>query len=58
MDIDTLNQISREERGYREWEREQKNRILSMSNVQKKQLAWNDLFPKPTYSKKIESMVF
>ena len=58
MDIDTLNQISREERGYREWEREQKNRILSMSNVQKKQVLWRELFPQPIYSEEINNMVF
>lgn len=58
FDVDTFNQITVEERGYREWEREQKNRILSMSNVQKKQVLWRQLFPQPTYPEKIESMVF
>lgn len=58
FDIDTCNQICREEQAQRAWEREQKNRILNMTNVQKKQLLWSRLFPQPTYSEEINSMVF
>jgi hypothetical protein len=58
MDYDTLNTIHHEERGYQEWVRERKNQILSMTNVVKKQAEWNKLFPQPTYSKEINSMVF
>ena len=46
MTLDTIQEMQREERAYTEWEREQKNRILAMSNLQKKQTAWNKLFPK------------
>lgn len=42
---DNAKEIKAEERAYQAWEREQKNRILAMSNVQKKQRAWNELFP-------------
>lgn len=54
----SANEVHREEQGIKEWERAEKNRILGMSNVQKKQLAWNALFPQPIYSEEINSMVF
>ena len=46
MTLDTIQEMQREERAYTEWEREQKNHILAMSNPQKKQIAWNKLFSK------------
>lgn len=58
MEPDTINQINREAYQYSKWEREEKNRILSMNNVQRKQTLWNQLFPQPTYSDEINSMVF
>ena len=41
----TLRDINREEKVYREWQREQKNKILAMSNPVKKQARWNEVFP-------------
>ena len=38
-------EINAEEQAYQQWESEQKSRILSMYNVNKKQAAWNRLFP-------------
>lgn len=46
LDIDTYNDIAVEEKGYRKWEREERNRILNMTNTKRKQVAWNDLFPR------------
>lgn len=46
MEPDTIQEMQQEERAYTAWEREQKNHILAMSNPQKKQVAWNKLFPK------------
>jgi hypothetical protein len=40
MDIETLTQINREQEGYEQWEREEKNRILRMTNTEKKMQAW------------------
>jgi hypothetical protein len=41
---DNAKEIKAEERAYTLWEREQKNLILNMGNVQKKQSLWNKLF--------------
>lgn len=46
FDIDTLNQINKEDRAYKQWEQEERSRILSMSNEKRKQAAWRKLFPK------------
>ena len=46
MDLYTIQEMQQEERAYTVWERDQKNHILAMSNSQKKQVAWNKLFPK------------
>jgi len=48
--IKNAKEIKAEERAYRDWERQEKNRILNMSNVQKKQEAWRQLFPQVTHS--------
>ena len=59
FDIDTYNQINREEKEYSQWEKEQKNKILSSSlSGNKKQSLWKSLFPKPIYSVEIENMVW
>lgn len=50
MDEDNYNYLYKEERGYQAWVREQKNRILSMTNTVKKQIEWNKLFPTMTRS--------
>lgn len=39
------NDLIAEERGYKKWEQEQKNRILRMTNPKRKQEEWNKLFP-------------
>jgi len=46
FDIDTINEINAEEKAYKKWERERKNSILSMTNAQRKQEEWNELYPK------------
>lgn len=48
MDIDLINETIAEDKVYQSWVREQKNRILNMSNTVKKQDMWNKLFPKTT----------
>ena len=45
MSLDTIMEMQAEERAYRKWEREEKNRILSLTNSQKKQTLWSKLFP-------------
>lgn len=50
MDEDFYNGLAKEEQGYRAWVREQKNRILSMTNTVKKQVEWNKLFPTMQHS--------
>lgn len=39
------NDLIAEERGYKKWEQEQKNKILRMTNPKRKQEEWNKLFP-------------
>jgi len=58
IDADTVNEINSENYQYSKWEREQKNIILGMSNVARKQTLWTQLFPRPTYSEEINNMVF
>jgi hypothetical protein len=58
MPEDFANDLAVEEKAYRAWERETKNHILSMSNVQKKQTRWSQLFGSPIYSQEINNMVF
>ena len=47
IEPDTVKEIKAEEKAYSRWEREQKNLILSMSNIEKKQKMWHKLFPVP-----------
>ena len=58
FDIDTINEIGREEQIYNAWVREEKNRILKISNSQRKQTEWSKLFAQPTYSEEINNMIF
>lgn len=44
MDEDNYNLLYRENQVYNNWVREQKNRILSMTNAVKKQIEWSKLF--------------
>lgn len=46
MTIDDINTLNKEEQAYKSWEKEEKNRIIRMTDPEKKQAAWNTLFPK------------
>ena len=46
MDIDTITQINAEERQYQQWLRDERNRILRMTNPVRKQIEWNRVHPK------------
>jgi len=50
LDEDMVNELVAEDKAYRKWEREEKNRILRMHNPDNKRKAWDKLFPKPDYS--------
>jgi len=41
---DNLKEIKAEEKAYSQWERDEKNRILSIVNIDRKQREWNKLF--------------
>lgn len=44
--MNTINKEQKaEERAYYQWQNEKKNIILRMQNPEKKQRAWNELFP-------------
>ena len=45
FDIDTYTALHMEEQGYKKWEREQKTRILHITDYKRKQAEWNKLFP-------------
>lgn len=45
-DEDMINVQNTESYQYSQWEREQKNKILAMHDTQKKQMAWQRMFPK------------
>ncbi len=57
-DEDTANTVHRENMAYSIYEKEERNRILAMTNPKRKQEAWSILFPKTTYSPEIEAMVW
>ena len=42
----SINTLIAEDRACYEWERKQKNRILSIVNEERKTAEWNRLFPK------------
>lgn len=44
IDSDTINKTALEERAYRQWERKEKNRILSIKDERKKQEQWERAF--------------
>ena len=44
LDVDTINQIVLEQRHQEREERELKNRILSMTNTERKREEWNKHF--------------
>jgi hypothetical protein len=44
-DEKSANQAKLEERQYQQWEREIKNKILSMSNPERKREIWRTYFP-------------
>ena len=46
MDIDTITQINAEERQYQQWLRDERNRILRITNTVRKQIEWNRVHPK------------
>ena len=50
FDIDTYNQINREDRQQEKEDRELKNRILSMNNPLRKMKEWQKYFPKPVFT--------
>lgn len=59
MTAEDINTINLEEKAYQSWVRERKNHILSMSNVQKKQVAWRLLFPQVEHSEDyLKGLVF
>jgi hypothetical protein len=43
-----INTINKEEAGIRAELKKQKNRVLKMTNIKKRQEAWSALFPKRT----------
>lgn len=44
LDQDDVNKLVQEEKQYRQWEQEQKNRILRMSSPDRKIAEWKRLF--------------
>lgn len=50
MDIDTLMEVDSEARQYEIWEQKKKKQILQMTDSQKKQESWNELFPRMTHN--------
>jgi hypothetical protein len=57
---ETINEVNAENYQYSCWEREQKNKILALSNPSKKQVLWNQLFPKMAHDDNwmLEAKVF
>lgn len=49
LDVDTINQIVLEQRHQEKEENALKNRILNMSNIERKQELWNKYFPHFNY---------
>jgi len=45
FDEKSANTYHFEEQAYKKWEREEKNRILSMTDTRRKQQAWKHFFP-------------
>ena len=49
MNTETLIEVDHEARQYEQWERKEKNRILSLHDTKQKQEAWDKLFPRTTH---------
>ena len=49
-DEDSANTVVLEERAYQIWVREEKNRILNMTDSRRKMEAWRKLFPQVVMS--------
>lgn len=49
MTPELINEVNAENYQYSRWEREQKNKILALTDTRKKQSLWNALFPKMTH---------
>jgi hypothetical protein len=45
MSPETINEVNAENYQYQKWERELKNKILSIHDIQKKQKLWRENFP-------------
>ena len=50
IDADSVKDIKAEERAYQTWVKDEKNRILSMSDTVKKQREWRKLYPQVVMS--------
>ena len=50
FDEDSANAVKAEEREYEAWQIKEKNRILAMSDYNRKQSAWRLLFPQVEHS--------
>lgn len=50
FDEDSVRDIKAEERAYQTWVKDEKNRILSMTDSRRKQEAWRNLFPQVVMS--------
>ena len=50
MDYKTVNELNAEDRAYAQWVRAKENRILAMSNPQRKREEWRKLHPKRDHS--------
>lgn len=53
---DDCNTIVKEERAYQTWEKEQRNRILNMTNPVRKQEEWHKLYPKLALSDELQQV--
>ena len=58
FDEDSANLAHTENQQVQEWYQSEKKRILKMTNPQKKQLAWKELFPKLICSKELDGTVW
>lgn len=45
LDPDSVNDLKAEEQEYRNWQRQERNRILRIVNPERKQAEWNKVFP-------------
>lgn len=45
FDIDTYNQMIKEEKQVKDWEKSERSRILKITNPTRKQKEWSRVFP-------------